>query len=165
MTSPSHRAWGFLSFPAWKNKCYFIALMEPSNSTTDWGSQSFEKRNANQMLESSQVWITEFLERGREEGEKKVIMHFCPFRRCVGGMKAEWTTEKQPELLFHGHQVLSFLTSTNLAWCQQAPQGVGCEPSHEQEQTDVLCSCCPFANSIPGSRKTQCTSYFKFQYH
>lgn len=95
---PSRRAQGFLPFTSWK-ECYFIALMEPSNSTTDGGSQSFEKRNANQMLEPSQVWITEFQDRGdREDREQKVIMLFCPLMHCEGGMKEEWTTEKQPEL-------------------------------------------------------------------
>lgn len=137
------------------NKCYFIALMEPSNSATDWGSQSFEKRNANQMLESSEVWITEFLERGREEEEKKVIMHFCPLMHCQGGMKVEWT-EKQPELYKNSMAT----TSSAPSLPQTLPDGsrdlggVSDEPSHEQEQTDALCSCCPFANSIPGGRKT-----------
>lgn len=88
-----------------KTTCYLKAASRQWNSTPDWGRESFEKRNANQVLESSQVWITEFLERGRDGVKKNMIMHFCPLTCCEGG----WTTEKQSELppgpqLLHLHK-------------------------------------------------------------
>lgn len=122
-----------------------------------------EKCKSNAWIKSGlSNWISGEGQRGRrEDSDHALLSTYALWGWEEGGAnnrKAARTVQQ-----FHGHQVLSSLTSTNLAWCQQAPRRVGCEPSHEREQRDALCSCCPFVNSVPGGRKTQCISYFKFQ--
>lgn len=146
-----------------KNACYFIALREPSNSTTDQGNQSFEKRNANQVLTPSlNNWISGEGQRGRRKWS-------CIFI-CLRAVRVGWRQSEQQK---------SSQNCTTVSW-SPGPQLPHLHKPHlmpagttraglwaidEQEQTDTLCSRCPFSDSIPGGRKTFCISHFKFQYH
>lgn len=154
MTSWSHRAWGFLSIPSWK-KCMlfhclegvfelYYRLRQPVFWEKKCKSNAYTKSGLNN-------WISGEGQRGRRKWS-------CVFV-CLCAVKVGWRQSEQQK---------SSQNCTTVPWSPdpQLPHlhkphlmpagtiGAGLSAIDEQEQTDALCSCCPFADSIPGGRKT-----------
>lgn len=70
----------------------------------------------------------------REDGEKKMIIRFCPLMQCCGGMMVDWT-EKQPEL--YNSSMATRSSASPLPQTLLMPAAtleVDCEASQEQDK-------------------------------
>lgn len=162
VTSSSHRAWGFLPLPSWQKYMPFhcldgaFKLHYRLRQPVFWG----EKCKSNAWIKSGlKNWISGERQRGRREESDHTF-----FAHCDGVMMVDWTTEKQPELYNYSMATRSSaspLPQTSLMPAAGSGSGLWGIPEQDKH---ALCSCCPFANSTPGDRKTQCISYFKYQY-